>query len=284
MGGRAPGLLFVTRQNRETEVEMLSRAHLIMGLAVAGLGAAGCAASASDESEEVGTAEQAFNNILGAPPNYPTAALPFDQGTTRLYSNGDWDHSNIFSPRVFYTSDSGWYFGAECALGNTYHHYLVGISARTNVNRAHSAKCDDHESHGVHGAPAAYRYLSRANTNGTRKNDLGGDVPWNWDSTASVRADCGWHEVVTGVAQLESNEIDGIACTAANGPFSGISQATCTTLRFDKNNHCSRNCTGANDWAVGYYKNICGSNQYMKGVSKSGPIGEISAILCCNWG
>ena len=80
-----------------------------------------------------------------------------------------------------------------------------------------------------------------------------------------------------------------VVCLAQNAERvgTGSSQATCNVLRFDNHNHCSGNCSGSQDWSVGYSKNTCASSQYVKGVSKyANPVlsnGEISAMLCCNW-
>ena len=250
----------------------------ICGVVVA---ATGC--GTAPLSEDLETTQEGFNNYVGAPAGYPNAALPFDTSSTRLFANGDWDHTGVISPRVFMTSDSGWYFGAECALNTGYHDYIQGISARTSVSRAHSAKCVGNSTHPVTGAPQSYHYLSRANAQGVAINDrVGSDVSWDWDPGA-IKAECGWHQVVTGVAQLESNEIDGIACTSAS-VNAGPSTFTCQTLKFDGQNHCPFNNCGATDWAPGYYKNLCKSTQFIKGISKKAPMGEISAILCCDWG
>jgi len=221
----------------------------------------------------------ALNYLNGCPAGYPSTALQFDTFTSQCTTSGDWDHTGIISPRSFYTSDDGYYFAAECGEQNFPNHdYVVGISARTNVARAHSAKCATNY-HNV-GAPTSRHYLSRANAAGTKINDPS-TPSYNWDP-GNIMAECGYHEVVTGVAQLESNEIDAISCSPAS-VGTGVSSATCNVLRFDYQNHCGQSCSGGSDWAYGYYKNICRSDQYIKGISKKGPMGEISAILCCNW-
>lgn len=289
---RRPGAAFFLRLAASTIVVALSNGGWIMKiinlvgvLGVASVAMFTFACGAESTAEDLGVTQQAFNNTLAPPAGYPNTALPFDMGTTRLYSNGDWDHPGIFSPRLFSTmlEDAGWFFGAECAFGNAFgnfHDIVIGISAREFPHRPHSAKCFS-SSRSVTGAPS-YRYLSRRNAAGAI-NDSGGDLSWNWDPGA-IKADCGWHQVVTGVAQTEGGEIDGIACTSA-AVTSARTQQTCKTLKYDNVNHCPAGGCGA-DWAPGYFKNQCASTQYIKGVSKtSGPgtIGEISAILCCNW-
>jgi len=238
-------------------------------------------------SEDVGTTQQAFNNYVSISPPFTNAVIPFDTSTTRLFQNGDWDNDNTIphAQRYTYTLNDGFFFGAECALITSFHDYVIGISSRTYIGRAHSVKCNNNDSHHVTGAPASYHYLSREDSSGNPRDDrVGSDVGWDWDPGA-IKADCGFHQAVTGVAQLESNEIDGIACTSAS-VNSGPSTSTCNKLVFDGNNHCPVGGCGSPDWAPGYAKNLCRSDQYIKAISKNKTRlnGEISAILCCNWG
>lgn len=249
---------------------------LTIGICTA-MGVTGCGTE-PESSNDVAKSTEGLNTFLGCPAGYPTTALPFDTGTSQCSTSGDWDHTGIISPRSFYTSDDGYYFAAECGLASGSHDYVVGISARTSVARAHSAKCATNL-HGV-GTPSSRHYLSRVNGLGQRIDDRGYST-YDWDP-GYIKAECGFHEVVTGVAQLESNEIDAISCNSAS-VGTGVGPSTCNVLKFDFQNHCLQGCSGSSDWAFGYYKNVCGSGQYVRGVSKSGPIGEIHAILCCNW-
>jgi hypothetical protein len=229
-------------------------------------------------------------NDKGIPSGYPGVALPFDQYSSRGFPSGNWDTSKIFLPRSFQVADDGWFFAAECSAhaGGMIpfsHDYVIGISSRGSPSRAHSALCRSTE-HNIHGAPSSFHYLSR-----------GGNDPatpsYQWDTGAVVMAECGYHEVITGVAQTEANEIDAIACTQSDDVHTGISPSSCTLMKFaNSTNNCPDGCAGNNDWAVGYVKNQCPSTQYMRGVAKrmkylpplgSGPSGEIDAILCCNW-
>lgn len=255
----------------------LMRCSMALGAACAAIGAAGCGTEA-DSASAIGTTSGALNYLNGCPAGYPNTALTFDTQTTQCSTSGDWDHTGIISPRTFFTSDTGIYFAAECGLASNNHHYVVGISARTDFNRPHSAKCAT-ELHQV-GAPVSRRYLSRANAQGGGIDD-GSSPSFDWDYGA-IKAECGYHQVVTGVAQLESNEIDAISCSPAD-VRTGIGPSTCNTVPFNHQDHCGQSCSGSSDWAYGYYKNVCRSDQYVKGVSKRGPYGEISAILCCNW-
>ena len=256
----------------------LTRSWLVIGAACMAMGTISCSAeeeSAGENTEVTG----ALDYLNGCPGGYPTTALQFDTFTSQCSTSGDWDHTGIISPRSFFTNDTGYYFAAECGLAANNHHYIVGISARTDVSRAHSAKCAT-ALHNV-GVATSRHYLSRANSSGVKINDpTVSNVGFDWDPGA-IKAECGFHKIVTGVAQLESNEIDAISCNSAS-VGTGTNQATCNALKFDHQNHCSQSCNSP-DWAFGYYKNVCRSDQYIKGVSKKGPLGEISAILCCNW-
>jgi hypothetical protein len=166
------------------------------------------------------------------------------------------------------------------------HHYIVGISARTDAARAHSAKCAT-TPHQV-GAPTSRHYLSRANSLLQPISDpTSTEVSGNWLHAGEVRAECLHHEVVTGIAQLESGEIDAISCNYTQVP-TGVSTGpnvpvTCQRLDFNFQNHCTQGCSGGSDWAFGYYKNTCGTNQYIKAVAKKTSDGTIAAILCCNF-
>jgi hypothetical protein len=254
----------------------LTRSWLVIGAACVAMGTVNCSGNeepAGENTEVIG----GLNNFNGCPTGYPNTALQFDTFTSQCSTSGDWDHTGIISPRSFFTNDDSFYFAAECGLASNNHHYIAGISARTDVSRPHSAKCAT-ELHNV-GVPVSRHYLSRATSNGDKINDpTVTNVGFDWDQGA-IKAECGFHQIVTGVAQLESNEIDAISCNSAS-VGTGTNRATCNPLKFDHQSHC----TGSNcGWAFGYYINSCRSDQYVKGVSKRGPLGEISAILCCNW-
>jgi len=261
---------------REATMTKRVRSFWAIGAVCTAVGMIGCGTE-PESSSDVAKSTEALNTFLGCPSGYPGTALPFDTGTSQCSTSGDWDHTGIISPRAFYTSDDGFYFAAECGLTSN-HDYIVGISARTSVARAHSAKCATNN-HGIN-PPSSRHYLSRTNAAGAHIDDRG-YFTYDWDP-GFTKAECGFHEVMSGVAQLESNEIDAISCNSAT-VGTGVGPSTCNVLKFDFQNHCLQNCSGSSDWAFGYYKNVCGSNQYMRGVSKSGPLGEIHAILCCNW-
>jgi hypothetical protein len=61
----------------------------------------------------------------------------------------------------------------------------------------------------------------------------------------------------------------------------GSNVAACTTLVFSTSSD-NQLSTEPGDWAVGYSKNQCRPNQYLKGVSANAGTGEIHAILCCD--
>jgi hypothetical protein len=240
------------------------------------MGATGCA-SAPDGAEGAAKTTEALNSPVACPANYPNAGLPFDTSTTQCQSSGDWDHTGIIAPRSFVLFDDGFYYGAECGHIGFNHDYVVGVSRRTDFARPHSAKCSS-DFHNVQN-PSSRHYLSRADSAGHKINDpQTSQIGRDW-AVGSIKAECGFHEVVTGIAQTEAGEVDAISCSPAtvNGGN------TCNAVPFDAQNHCGQNCTGSSDWAVNYYKNVCRTDQYIKGVSKELSQGFISSILCCNW-
>ena len=116
----------------------LTRSWLVIGAACMAMGTISCSAeeeSAGENTEVTG----ALDYLNGCPGGYPTTALQFDTFTSQSSTSGDWDHTGIISPRSFFTNDTGYYFAAECGLAANNHHYIVGISARTDVSPAHSA-------------------------------------------------------------------------------------------------------------------------------------------------
>jgi len=273
--------------------------QFIVGVVVFGAatGMLACASSTdeagnADVAENVGLSQAAL--VPGAcPSGYPfqTTTLPFDTFTSRCNGqSADYDNSNSVPAnlRFYFTSFQGsTYFGAECGGPPDNHHYIEGISSRTNgVFRAHAGKCST-RSHGVlvpRGDGSGRHYLSRTNSqHGVIDDPTTSQVGFDWDR-GSIKAECGFHEVVTGLGQTESNEIDAISCSPAN-VTTGATSGTCTTVRFVSGDNCLDGCSGSGDWNPGYFKTMCRSSQYVKGVSKnvSRGLGEISAILCCNW-
>ena len=256
----------------------------IIGAACIAIGTIGCGEEPAEPSAAT-TITEALNSNQGCPAGYPGTALQFDQFSSRCSGTADWDHTGIISPRVFSTNDDSFYYAAECDTSAS-HHYIVGISARTDAARAHSAKCAT-TPHQV-GAPTSRHYLSRANSLLQPISDpTSTEVSGNWLHAGEVRAECLHHEVVTGIAQLESGEIDAISCNYTQVP-TGVSTGpnvpvTCQRLDFNFQNHCTQGCSGGSDWAFGYYKNTCGTNQYIKAVAKKLSDGTIAAILCCNF-
>jgi len=253
--------------------------------------------------ENVGVSEGALT--AATCPNgygFQTTTLPFGSLTSRCNGNS-WDYDKSTSvpsnARYYFTGFAGSdYFGAECGGPPDNHHYIEGISARTDVVRPHAAKCST-RSHGVLVPPAngaAVRYLSRTNrtvtginpprsalNNDPTTSQLGG---WDWDP-GNIKAECGFHQVVTGVGQTESGEIDAISCSQGN-VSTGASSGSCKVVKFIAGDNClDGNCSGSGNWDPTYNKTMCRSSQYIKGVSKRyqavNGLGEISAILCCNW-
>jgi hypothetical protein len=272
--------------------------QFIIGVVVFGAAAGmlACASSTdgagnADPTENVGASEAALTPA-SCPSGYglSTTTLPFDTFTSRCGGFVSPDYDNSMSVpmafRFYFTGFAGSdYFGAECGGPPSNHHYIEGISSRTSgVFRAHAAKCST-RTHGV-GNPAATYYLSRSRStfqSGIINDPTTSQVGFDWDP-GSIKAECGFHQVVTGLGQTESNEIDAISCSPAN-VTTGTTSGTCKTVKFVRGDNCLDGCSGSGDWNPGFFKTMCRSSQYVKGVSKnvSGGLGEINAILCCNW-
>jgi len=260
----------------------LAQRFLAIGAVCTAVGTIGCGTD-PEPSGDIAKSTGELDTFLPCSRAYPSVGIPFDTGTTQCSSSGDWDHTGIISPRAFYTSDNGHYYAGECGTDSiTNHHYVVGVSAWTSAAQAHSLKCDT-TSHNVGGATSRH-YLSRTNAQGGHIDDIG-FFTYDWDP-GHTKAECGFHEAVTGVAQLASREIDAISCNSASVTTS-VGPQTCNVLTFDsQGDHCLRNCSGSSDWAQGFFKNTCQFGQYVRGVSKlttPGSSGQIHAILCCNW-
>lgn len=275
------------------------RSWLVVGV----FALAGCGGVSPEEgSENVGVAEQALSNqVYVQPAGYPNAGVSFDGVSTLLNSYGDWDRDGTFTPRSFLSYGAGGqgasFFGMNCDLNTfPYRDFLKGISTRGSTY-GHTAKCgrntrDTNYFTHVQGAAASreVKFLSKVAFAGSTTNiddKLGSELSFNWDTTANNKAECRAHYVATAIAQLETGEVDGIVCNKVDDGFivNVSSSGMCNALPFDDvNNHCvGNNCSGGNDWAVGFVKNTCGANQYVKGISKRKVDGKIKTLLCCNF-
>jgi len=272
---------------------------LVLGV----LGLVGCGAADSQGGEEnVAAVEQALDNQqFVQPAGYPNVGVSYDAVSTLLNSYGDWDKFGIISPRSFLSygaaGQGAGFYGMNCDLNTfPYRDFLKGISTRGDAY-GHTAKCGRNTlntnffAH-VQGASASreVKYLSKVAVAGSTTNiddKLGSELSFNWDTTASNKAECRAHYVATAIAQIETGEVDAIVCNKVDDGFivNVSSSAMCNALPFDSvNNHCvGNNCSGGNDWAVGFVKNTCGTNQYVKGVSKRKLDGKIKTLLCCNF-
>jgi hypothetical protein len=172
--------------------------------------------------------------------------------------------------------------------------FLRGISVRGD-NYGHSGYCV-RKSGGLnffHVRSAAgdgeTKFLSRVAFAGSHTNiddRLGSDVSWNWDPGAYAKAECQYHYAAIGIVQIETGEVDALRCQKVDdGWINNVSQARCPAgdvLQVDSvNDKCpGNNCSGNSDWQVGYVKNTCRDNQYIKGISKRSD-GKLKSILCC---
>lgn len=265
---------------------------------VLGLVACG-AADAGGNAEDVSVANQALDNIGGTQPaGYPNVGVSYDGVSTLLNAySPDWDHFTSISPRLFKSAtwatatQSPITTGMNCDLTTwPFRDFIKGISVRNNAY-GHAAKCDRTTRNTnfflhVQNATREVKYLSRT-TNGTSNIDdrLGTELSWDWDQ-GFTKAECRAHYVATGLAQIETGEVDAIVCNKVDDvAISNISsQSQCNKLVFDGASHCIPGENNCNAWAAGAVANTCGRNQYLKGISKvPDSTGRIHAMYCCNF-
>jgi hypothetical protein len=192
------------------------------------------------------------------PPPTPPAptfeVATFDAGDTRFFTDtGDWSYGD---------------YKAECAQNQK----LIGISA-TAVSpelRAHSALC-----------VSTWDTMARGAT--THSFDGGDDradtATGDWD-VGYTKAECDMDETITGISQTGDLRLSKIQCGWIESEV-GNSDQGCTTLVFSSTSD-NQLASDPGDWAIGFSKNQCRSNQYLKGVSSNPTTGEIHALLCCD--
>jgi len=101
----------------------------------------------------------------------------------------------------------------------------------------------------------------------------------DWDP-GYYKAECGANEVMTGIAEAPGAlKMSKILCNWFRAEVMA-NDSSCQARVFSQTDN--RNGTDTGDWAWGYTKNECASNQILKGVSANPSTGEIHAILCCN--
>lgn len=188
--------------------------------------------------------------------NYETAA--FDSGDNRYFTDtGDWSVNA---------------FKAECAANEK----LIGISASgggASEARAHSALCVTSTDTFARTGFA----FSTHNLDGF--DDRADTSTGDWDP-GYTKAECAGTEIVTGISQSSDLHLRKLECGWIVTE-TGSNVAACTTLVFSTSSD-NQLSTEPGDWAVGYSKNQCRPNQYLKGVSANAGTGEIHAILCCD--
>jgi hypothetical protein len=194
---------------------------------------------------------------------YPTPAVPlsfdvapFDAGDTRFFTGtGDWSIGD---------------YKAECAQNQK----LIGISA-TAVSpelRAHSALC----------VSTSETIARGARTHGSSGSDDRADFgTGDWD-VGYTKAECDVGELITGISQTSDLHLSKIQCGIIENEVGNADQS-CTALIFSSTSD-NQLSTEPGDWAGGFSKNQCRSNQYLKGVSSNATTGEIHALLCCDVG
>jgi hypothetical protein len=181
----------------------------------------------------------------------------FDVSDTRFFvDSGDW---------------SVGYLKAECAQNEK----LIGISA-TAVSpeiHANAALCVSTPISFVRtGFGLTTHHLDGADD---RADASTGD----WD-IGYTKAECGVGEAVTGVSQSPDLKLKQIQCSWIESESANNVHA-CTALPFSSTSD-NRLTNDPGDWAVGYSKNQCRSNQYLKGISSNSATGEIHSLLCCD--
>jgi hypothetical protein len=181
-----------------------------------------------------------------------------------------------------YTADGDWAVGSYKAQCN-YDDPMSGISAtaigiRPDL-RGHSAICSAGAYIVGSGSTGTYGTETVHSLSGA--DDRGDTGTGDWD-VGYTKAECAQSEAVSGVAQSGDSSLNmtTILCTWIESEIAS-NDSSCTTLVFSSYSDNRLN-TASGDWAVGYSKNECGSNQILKGVSSNPNTGEIHAILCCD--
>ena len=158
---------------------------------------------------------------------------------------------------------------AECGSGGP----VAGVSASVNGN-AHSVLCETPSHDGLQ-----YPFDSTAVTevfSTSNSADFGGRGDWD---PGYLKGECAVGNVVNGVAQTVSGQIDRLECTHyALGP-SDVSTNTCQAHTFPGDYPSP---FWYNDWAYGNYKLECDAGTTLVGVSADVNAHHPHAILCCN--
>lgn len=198
-----------------------------------------------------------FYETFGTPPAPRFDGAPFDVSDSRYFTDsGDWSVNDL---------------KAECPADAK----VVGLSA-TAYNpeiHAHSVLCASTPETFVRTGFG----LTTHNLDGA--DDRADFGTGDWD-VGYTKAECGVGEAITGVSQTGDLKLRKVECSWIESE-SGNNDQACTPLVFS-NSADNRMSGDPGDWAIGYVKNQCRSNQYLKGISSNAATGEIHALLCCD--
>jgi hypothetical protein len=244
--------------------------------------------------------------VSARPSGYPDVGVPYDGVSTLLNSYPDWDHFTSISPRLFHSYGSGGgapgFYGMNCDLNNwPYRDFIKGSPCVVpSMGMRRSVRVPTRDTNfflHVQNATREVKYLSRSSGGHNIDDRAGSELTFDWDM-GHTKAECRAHYVATGLAQIETGEVDAIICNKVDDvAISNISSRNqCTPLPFDlrigkcvgpdgsAQNQNGTTCSADNAWAPGVVANTCGKNQYLKGISKaSDTSGHLNAMLCCNF-
>ena len=160
---------------------------------------------------------------------------------------------------------------AECSSGGP----VAGLSASVSGN-AHSVLCESPS----HNGTTSFPFSSTAVTEAFSTSDsahVGGRGDWD---PGYLKGECAVGNVVSGVAQTLSGQIDHLECTHyAVGDVSLSAGTTCSVHAFPGDYPSP---FPYNDWAPNNYKLECDANTTLVGVSADLNAHHPHAILCCS--
>jgi neprosin-like protein len=142
---------------------------------------------------------------------------------------------------------------------------LKGVATSLDGTSTQSILCGDYIQMGTGGS-----CYPRSFANGDNRGSPGAD----WDP-GYVKAECGYAEVATGIAQSASHQLNTLLCCAEQGNADHVS---CTVEKFESSD--SPSYGSGPDWAIGEYKGVCPVGKAVVGISRKST-GAAHAILCC---
>jgi hypothetical protein len=187
--------------------------------------------------------------------NYSTAGFYFGN-TPKVWWGQNYGYQ--YSPIGDWAS--GKYKG-ECGLGQP----IVGVS--NDWYNAHALVCNENMLP-VNGNSCYARLFAGADNRGYTDNG------WDWD-VGLLKAECGLHEYVQGVAQDAAGTFQGVLCC----PSSQITHSSCQTQTFYWGDSVAE--ISLPDWDPGFLKGRCPPGYFVEGASQGSPWGGVNSILCC---